>query len=665
MKNLLRAASLPLLVIVLGISGCARHPRYAAEPGVRVRRPVHAVALHHVFRGALFETMGDPASALIEYQEALLYDSTSSSIYQAVGENYLRLGKVASAIRMLERAVELDTGNTEALRLLSDLYQRSRDYDRVEWALRLLLRREPDDPDVLRNLAGLLVARGRAAEALEIVETAAKRATFGAEDWLSLAEVFSRQGAIDQARVLLERAIREEPSNEEAYLELADVYLEAGDTSAAKILLERTASTHPDFHQVRRRLHDIHVMQGDWAAAIRLLEQEVAEDSSDLGLWLQLGRLLVQRGDTARAESLFAELTDRFPGDPAPYISLAAVHVARGDTEAAIEVLRRGLGRSWSDELADRTRDLLVRRGRTEEALKLVQEWVRRDSSRVPPRLQLADLYLTLGDTVAAEKELESVVSAFPEDWRGYFALGRLLYLRRAWKDALASLGRARQLEDGFPGTWVLMGLAYLRQDSLEQAVAVLREAAVRFPQDAQAPFLLGSALMRLRRPQEAVEWFEKSRALDPEDLDVLLGLAAAYDELEWYDRSDSLYRKVLQLDPNHPTALNNYAYSLSLRGERLQEAFEMAEKALRAEPENGAFLDTMGWILYKMGRYEEALTYIQRASELRTDSADVFEHLGDVLEKLGRLDQAREAWEKALRLDSSRGHLSQKIGGR
>ncbi|MDZ7372987.1 MAG: tetratricopeptide repeat protein [candidate division KSB1 bacterium] len=667
MRELLlpRRALLIVFSLWVGAGGCAYHRARLTVREPRAPRAAHPLALHHVFQGALFEAMGDPASALIEYQEALLYDSTSSAIYQAVAENYLRLRKLTSAVRMLERAVELDSENTEALRLLSDLYQHARKYDRVEWALRRLLACEPDDPDVLRNLVALLVAQGRVAEAIETVRAASEKVPFGAEDFLGIAEVFARQGAMDQARWLVQQAIHVDPDNESAYMEMANLQIEAGDTVGAQVLLERAIAQHPDFREARRRLHDVYVMQGNWHAAIQLLEQEIAEDSTDLDVWLQLGRLYVQHGDTARAESLFTELVSRFPDRSSPYISLAALHVARGDSAAAIEVLRRGLERAWDDELADRARDLLIRTKRSSEALDLLQKWVARDSTRIPPRLYLADLYLAVGDTAEAEWELRRLVVSFPQDWRGYFALGRLFYLRSMWGEALRYLERARQQESDFVGTWILCGIAYLRQDSLSQAEAIFREAASRFPNEAQLHFLLGNTLMRQRRPQEAVEFFEKASRLDPDDEDFLLGLAAAYDELRQYDRSDSLYRRLLERNPDHPTALNNYAYSLSLRGERLEEAFQMAHEALLAEPRNGAFLDTMGWILYRMGRYGEALEYIRKASELRSDSPEVFEHLGEVLEKLGNLEQARQAWQRALELDPTRRHLMEKIEGR
>jgi Tfp pilus assembly protein PilF len=139
--------------------------------------------------------------------------------------------------------------------------------------------------------------------------------------------------------------------------------------------------------------------------------------------------------------------------------------------------------------------------------------------------------------------------------------------------------------------------------------------------------------------------------------------LANAYDSLQEYERSDSLYRASLKLDPENSTILNNYAYSLSQREMRLEEALEMAERALESEPENGAFLDTVGWIYYKKQEYGKALDYIQKSISVRTGSAEVFEHLGDVYSRLGRTDEARKAWESALELDEDNLSILKKLG--
>ena len=126
----------------------------------------------------------------------------------------------------------------------------------------------------------------------------------------------------------------------------------------------------------------------------------------------------------------------------------------------------------------------------------------------------------------------------------------------------------------------------------------------------------------------------------------------------------DSLYQKALSLDPENAVVLNNFSYSLATRGKDISKALEMVQKALTKEPKNGAFLDTMGWIYYKMGRYKQALKFVKASTETREPSAEVFEHLGDIYHKLGNVKKARLYWKKALGKDKTNRRLLQKLRG-
>src|SRR5690606_23883213 len=108
-------------------------------------------------------------------------------------------------------------------------------------------------------------------------------------------------------------------------------------------------------------------------------------------------------------------------------------------------------------------------------------------------------------------------------------------------------------------------------------------------------------------------------------------------------------------------TALNNYAYYLSVNNLELEKAYEMSKKSLEFEPDNASYLDTLGWIYYLMEDYENALTYISSAAE-KGGSPTVFEHLGDVYDKLGNDEKAQEWWGKSFDSDPERIHLLEKL---
>ena len=106
----------------------------------------------------------------------------------------------------------------------------------------------------------------------------------------------------------------------------------------------------------------------------------------------------------------------------------------------------------------------------------------------------------------------------------------------------------------------------------------------------------------------------------------------------------------------------SNYAYYLSVREENLEKALEMATEAVESNPENSSFLDTLGWVYFKMENYEQAHNYIQQSIDTGEASAEVFEHMGDVFEAQGEIEEARDWWEKALDEEPERTHLNEKL---
>jgi len=107
---------------------------------------------------------------------------------------------------------------------------------------------------------------------------------------------------------------------------------------------------------------------------------------------------------------------------------------------------------------------------------------------------------------------------------------------------------------------------------------------------------------------------------------------------------------------------MNNYAYNLSLKGEDMERALELAEQAISYQPENAAYLDTIGWVHFKRGEYDRAKEFIQRSVDTGEAGPEVYEHLGDVFEALGNLEDAVYWWNKALENDSDREYLKERI---
>jgi tetratricopeptide (TPR) repeat protein len=296
-----------------------------------------------------------------------------------------------------------------------------------------------------------------------------------------------------------------------------------------------------------------------------------------------------------------------------------------------------------------------------DKAIQLYQENIERDSSDIENWLEIAEIYRQKNDTLNAITTLEEAKTMFPDDWRSYLDLGRILMDGQIFERALKEFNKVIELEPKSFFGWLFAGISLVHMDSLERSKSYLHKSLDIEPRDRLGNYYLGSVYAQQNLNAEAVPFLENALLEDPGWMAALIPLAGAYESLKEYALSDSLFQKALSLEPNNDLVLNNYAYSLSERGERLFEAEKMAKKALEINPDNGAYLDTMGWIYYKQGKYQKALGFIEKSFSQRK-SGIVAGHLGDVYEKLNLMNKAREYWETALELDQNQPEIQRKL---
>jgi tetratricopeptide (TPR) repeat protein len=208
---------------------------------------------------------------------------------------------------------------------------------------------------------------------------------------------------------------------------------------------------------------------------------------------------------------------------------------------------------------------------------------------------------------------------------------------------------RALLVGDSIPDVSLQVGYLYLQREDFGKAIDIFEEYSIDFPDDEAFPFSIGIAYLQLDDNERSLEYFHRAYSLDSESIDNLTQIGLVHDRMGNHDSSDYYYEEALMIDPNDPLANNNYAYSLSDRGKNLEQALEMINIALEAQPENTSFLDTYGWIQYKLGNKEKALEYIEKAAAAEDATAEVFEHLGEIYLAKGNEKMAIEAWERGL----------------
>jgi Tfp pilus assembly protein PilF len=209
----------------------------------------------------------------------------------------------------------------------------------------------------------------------------------------------------------------------------------------------------------------------------------------------------------------------------------------------------------------------------------------------------------------------------------------------------------------------LILGLSLAQQQKNLEAKPYLKKAVELNPSDLNALSAYSFTLGQLGENEEAAEYIERALIIDPNNINLLGQLGLIYNNLKYWAESDSAYEQALRLDPNNTLINNNYAYSLSERGLQLERALQMITTTLQADSGNASYLDTAGWIYFKLDDYAKAYYYIKKAIDTGgEDNAVLLEHLGDVLFMQGKKSEAMEYWQRALRLDSSNELLKQKV---
>jgi tetratricopeptide (TPR) repeat protein len=197
---------------------------------------------------------------------------------------------------------------------------------------------------------------------------------------------------------------------------------------------------------------------------------------------------------------------------------------------------------------------------------------------------------------------------------------------------------------------------ALRKLDKVDAAVEVLNQLARSHPDLPVVHVTLGDLMRQLERFDDAAKAYDRGLSLypseEPAQWFIYYARAIANERQDKWDEAEADFRKALELNPEQPQVLNYLGYSLVEKGIKLDEALDMIERAVAARPDSGYIVDSLGWVLYRLGRYDEAVVHMERAAELMPVDPIVNDHLGDVLWAVGRVREARFQWTRALSFD-------------
>lgn len=269
-------------------------------------------------------------------------------------------------------------------------------------------------------------------------------------------------------------------------------------------------------------------------------------------------------------------------------------------------------------------------------------------------------LYKT-GSLNAAIQEFMLASRIHPDDAYSRFYIGRIYLENRDYKKAMAEITEALLINPDFIELWVYLGFIAIDTRDYDLARSAFHEAAYRGGDLVQLYYLLGVTHEMQGNETEAHRYYRKVLTVDPHDIPSLDALAHLLERVGLKNDAFRVFTKIIELDTTNATALNYVGYTLAEKNDSLEYALSLIDRALRSDSHNAYFLDSRGWVFYKMGRFEDALFELQRASDI-TDDAVILEHLGDAYLQLYEPDRARAAYRKALDMAPNNKTLQQKL---
>jgi tetratricopeptide (TPR) repeat protein len=449
----------------------------------------------------------------------------------------------------------------------------------------------------------------------------------------------STPGGLEAGLRQLRMASESDPSYLPLSMKVAATYLARKEFDQALAVLQRAKTVHPDSADIRLLLGIVHQLKEAPGPAIREYEaaQRLAPDQADAYLRLatlyaaatrfsktlsvidvalrkvadqdtliefceNMGRLYLQGGQPRDALKLFERIQRRRPDDPLIKELIARCHAAVGDRK---------------------------------QALAELLELERTQPESRPRALLLGELYEDDGDFVRAEEYVSRVVRGAPHDVLTWLKLANIQF-RTAPDRALQTLQEAVTNNPTDLSSRAFLGLLYSRNRQFDAAIGIFAEIEKSLSKE--------SAVSMVLRPQFYF-WY-----------------GSACEQAGKLEEAERLLEKCVAMDPESAQALNYLAYMWATKGTKLDRALEYVTRALEVEPDECAYLDTLGWVHYQRGDYREALKYLKKAYAGAPEEPVIAEHVGDAWAALNNRDEAVRFWRLSLKLDPRNAPLREKL---
>ncbi len=490
----------------------------------------------------------------------------------------------------------------------------------------------------------------------------------------ALADVYFLQEDLPNAALYGKEAVELEPTNKWYRFRLAEIYRSAGQNQATLEQLAVLLEYYPDDYDALFMLADTQSDYGEYLSSNNTLNKVLRLTGPNPIVLIRKFQNFEALGVADSALSQLEQLRMVEPDNLNTLNLLAEYYEREGETNNAKKVLKDALYRNARDpESLINLAGIYIDEQKWDSAGTLLGNFIEDPIINAEQKFTIAQfMYARQQDDpqniqleIETARLLELYAKSSPEYGPAFTLAGQFFSITGDIEKALEKLEQANKLLPQDDIAWRQRMQLLLQEQRYDDVISVGLEADQSVPEDAFIQFFIGTAHLLNENSQEAISWLERASrapARRPFKSIIYGTLGDSYADQDNFENADRVYELALRYDPQNHNAMNNYAYSLSVREINLERAKELALRAIELAPENAAYLDTVGWVYFKLGDYDRARRFIRASIDTGEASAEVLEHLGDVYEALGNLDEAKKWWKQALELDATRTHLNEKI---
>lgn len=627
----------------------AQQAQPLSQTGTKAKPPDRAAAYYHFGLAHMYEEMMAmygrseyATKAIDEYRLAIENDPSSEYLNAGLAELYARTGRIRDAVLEAQEIIKREPNNLEAHKLLGRIYLRS-----------------------LGDMQSGTQSREVLKLAIEQYEALVRIDPKSADNHLLLGRLYILNKDYNKAEAEFKTALTQDPGSEEAVTSLAYLYNEEGESKRATEVLNSVpqAQRTPKMYAA---LGFTFEQQKDYKKAIDAYREALKMDKENLDAMRGLAQNLSNDNQIEASLEEWQQVQEADPQDAQASLRMSEIYRRMGKFDLAMENLKKAESLVQDSlEVPYNEAIILEAQGKYDEAAATLQKLINRTASadgkysagersnRALFLERLGNIYRESGKTQLALDTFRKIVDlGGDEASRGYQEMVDTYREQKQWPDATRTAQEAVKKMPSDKSLKLTLAQQLADDGKADEAIQMAKAQLKGGPDDREAYLALSQVYTRLKRWKDAEDALAQAEKLAsrPEEKEyVKFVLGSIYERQKKYDLAEQTFRQVLQMDPNNTMTLNYLGYMLADRNTHLEEALNLVKRAVELDPQNGAYLDSLGWVYFRMGNYDQAEESLRRAADKTPNDATVQDHLGELYLKTGKLKMAAVHWERAL----------------